>query len=207
MSFVLGLRGRLDRHLTWDVSGRFAENEVEYTLSDTINPSLGGLSPLSFTPGTLTQEESGINVDFVKSFENSPLNIAFGAELRNETYTIEAGDEASIVAGPTAAIFGVGSDGFQGFSAGIRRRLRKRQLGRLRRRRNRPDRPAVGRHRAALRGLRRVRRHDRLEGLGSLPVHRRVRDPGHGEHGLPRADARAGPHAQRHDHRRLEPAT
>jgi len=114
-SIVLGLRGDISDTLSWDVRGRFAENEVEYTLSDTINPSLGRLSPLSFTPGTLTQEESGINLDFVKSFENSPLNVAFGAELRNETYKIDAGDEASIVAGPTAAIFGVGSDGFQGF--------------------------------------------------------------------------------------------
>src|SRR5688572_15576621 len=116
MSFVLGLRGDLTDTLTWDLSGRYAENEVEYTLSDTINPSLGGLSPLSFSPGTLTQEESGINLDFVQSFESSPLNVAFGAEFRNETYKIDAGDEASVVAGPTAAIFGVGSDGFQGFT-------------------------------------------------------------------------------------------
>jgi iron complex outermembrane receptor protein len=115
MSFVLGLRGDLTDTLTWDLRGRYAENEVEYTLSDTINPSLGRLSPLSFNPGTLTQEESGINLDFVQSFENSPLNVAFGAELRNETYKIEAGDPASIEPGPTFAIFGVGSDGFQGF--------------------------------------------------------------------------------------------
>ena len=115
LSIVLGARGDWTDTLTWDVKGRFAENEVEYTLSDSINPSLGGLTPLSFTPGTLIQEESGLNVDFVKSFKDSPVNIAFGGELRNETYTIEAGDPASIVAGPTAAIFGVGSDGFQGF--------------------------------------------------------------------------------------------
>jgi len=115
MSFVLGMRGDITDTLTWDVRGRYAENEVEYTLSDTINPSLGRLSPLSFSPGTLIQEESGINVDFVKSFADSPLNVAFGGELRNETYTIEAGDQASIEAGPTAAVFGVGSNGFQGF--------------------------------------------------------------------------------------------
>ncbi len=115
MSIVLGARGDWTETLTWDVHGRFAENEVEYTLADSINPSLGRLSPLSFTPGTLIQEESGINVDFVKSFKDSPVNIAFGGELRNETYKIEAGDPESIVAGPTAAIFGVGSDGFQGF--------------------------------------------------------------------------------------------
>jgi iron complex outermembrane receptor protein len=114
MAFVLGLRGDLTDTLTWDITGRYAEDEVEYTLSETINPSLGRLSPLSFSPGVLTQEESGINLDFVKSFTDSPLNIAFGGELRNETYTIEAGDEASRIGGP-AFIFSVGSDGFQGF--------------------------------------------------------------------------------------------
>ncbi|MCZ6658504.1 MAG: TonB-dependent receptor [Gammaproteobacteria bacterium] len=114
-SFVFGARGELTTNLTFDIRGRFAENEVDYTVSETINPSLGRLSPLSFRPGTLTQEESGINVDFVKTFDDSPLNIAFGAEWRNETYEIGAGDLPSIQAGPTAAIFGVGSDGFQGF--------------------------------------------------------------------------------------------
>ncbi|HKE95784.1 MAG TPA: TonB-dependent receptor, partial [Povalibacter sp.] len=114
-SVVLGLRGDLSEHLSWDVRGRYGEDEIDYTVSDTINPSLGRLSPLSFRPGKLTQEESGLNVDLVKTFANSPLNLAFGAEVRNETYKIGAGDTASIEAGPTAAIFGVGSDGFQGF--------------------------------------------------------------------------------------------
>jgi len=113
---VLGLRGELGYNLTWDVRCRFAENEVDYKVSETINPSLGRLSPLSFRPGTLTQEESGLNLDFVKTFDDSPLNVAFGGELRNETYKIGAGDLPSIQAGPTAAIFGVGSDGFQGFA-------------------------------------------------------------------------------------------
>jgi iron complex outermembrane receptor protein len=112
---AVGLRGQISEGFTWDVRARYGESEVEYTLADTINPSLGQLSPLNFTPGTLTQEESGVNIDFVKTFTGSPLNLAFGAELRNETYKIGAGDPASIQAGPTAAIFGVGSDGFQGF--------------------------------------------------------------------------------------------
>jgi iron complex outermembrane receptor protein len=115
MGVILGLRGDLTANLSWDVTGRYEENEVEYTLENSINPSLGRLSPTSFTPGTLKQEESGLNLDFVQTFERSPLNLAFGAELRNETYVIEAGDPASIQPGPTAAIFGVGSDGFQGF--------------------------------------------------------------------------------------------
>jgi len=120
LAFVGGLKGETLGGLSWDARVRFAENEVDYVISETINPSLGALSPTDFNPGTLTQEETSFNVDFVKSLEDvgslaSPLNLAFGLEFRDETYEIGAGDAASITAGPTAAIFGVGSDGFQGF--------------------------------------------------------------------------------------------
>jgi len=113
---VIGLRGEFNNNLSWDARIRTAENEIEYVLQDSINPSLGRLSPTVFNPGTLSQEESGVNVDFVKTFDNSPLNIAFGAEWRNETYKVSAGDLASTETGPTFAVFGVGSDGFQGFT-------------------------------------------------------------------------------------------
>ncbi|MDH3431403.1 MAG: TonB-dependent receptor [Gammaproteobacteria bacterium] len=118
MAFVFGVRGETGGELSWDVRARVAESEADYTLSETINASLGGLSPTSFKPGKLTQEETSLNADFVKSIDvgslASPLNFAFGAEWREETYKIGAGDTASISAGP-AFIFGVGSDGFQGF--------------------------------------------------------------------------------------------
>lgn len=112
---VLGARGDLDSGLSWDVTARYAENEVVYSLTNTINPSLGIHSPTSFKPGSLTQEESSLNADFVKTFDASPVNLAFGFEWRNETYSIGAGDQASVEQGPTYAQFGVGSNGFQGF--------------------------------------------------------------------------------------------
>jgi iron complex outermembrane receptor protein len=112
---TVGFRGHISDTLSWDGRARYGENKVDYTLTGSINPSLGALSPTSFHPGTLTQDESGLNLDLVKTFTGSPLNVAFGGEFRNETYKIGAGDTASIVAGPTAAVFGVGSDGFQGF--------------------------------------------------------------------------------------------
>ena len=118
IAFVFGARGETAGELSWDIRGRYAESEADYTLSESINPSLGALSPTSFSPGKLTQEETGFNADFVKTFDvgnlASPLNFAFGAEWRQETYKIDAGDTASISAGP-AFIYGVGSDGFQGF--------------------------------------------------------------------------------------------
>jgi iron complex outermembrane receptor protein len=114
-SFVGGVRGEIIENLTLDVRGRYAENEVDYKLNGSINPSLGRLSPLSFKPGKLTQEESSFNADLVKTFDDIPLNLAFGLEWREETYKIAAGNPESIDPGPTAAFFGVGSDGFQGF--------------------------------------------------------------------------------------------
>ena len=115
---VVGLRGETAGGFGWDVRVRSAEAEAEYVLSQSINPSLGALSPTSFTPGTLTQEETSFNVDFVRSFDvgnlASPLNFAFGFETRDETYKIGAGDPDSIEIGPVTN-YGVWSDGFQGF--------------------------------------------------------------------------------------------
>jgi iron complex outermembrane receptor protein len=117
-AIVFGARGDTAGGLSWDVRVRTAESEADYTLSESINPSLGGLSPTSFRPGTLTQEETSLNLDFVKPMDvgnlASPLNVAFGFQYLDETYKIGAGDQASAEAGPVF-IFGVGSDGFQGF--------------------------------------------------------------------------------------------
>lgn len=114
-SIVLGARGEIHEDLRWDLRVRRGENEVEYVLQDSINPSLGINSPTTFNPGTLTQEETSINLDFVQTFGDSPLNLAYGLEWREETYEIGAGDAASIQVGPTFTVFGLGSDGFQGF--------------------------------------------------------------------------------------------
>jgi iron complex outermembrane receptor protein len=114
-AIVAGARGMFNDDFSWDFRLRTAKNELTYVLEDSINPSLGGLSPTTFNPGTLIQEESGVNLDFVKTFGSSPLNLAFGLEWRNETYKVLQGDAGSTTVGPTFAQFGVGSDGFQGF--------------------------------------------------------------------------------------------
>lgn len=116
---VLGVRGEFGNGMTWDLSGRFARNELSYYLENTINPSLGINSPITFRPGDLAQEESGVNLDFVMPWNvglAEPINVAFGAEWRNETYEISAGDPESYEQGPTATLFTFGSDGFQGDS-------------------------------------------------------------------------------------------
>ncbi|TAL72587.1 MAG: TonB-dependent receptor [Rhodanobacter sp.] len=114
---VGGIRGGNEGNLQWDVHYRNGSNEVDYDLKGSINPSLGALSPTTFHPGKLTQREQGAGADFVQSFDNSPLTLAFGAQWRQETYIIHQGDQGSIAVGPTASVFGVGSDAFQGFPA------------------------------------------------------------------------------------------
>ncbi|BDU18335.1 TonB-dependent receptor plug domain-containing protein [Lysobacter auxotrophicus] len=117
---VFGVKGETAGSLRWDVSLRQGENHMIYKMASSINPSLGRLSPTSFEPGDLTQLERGANADFVWPWQNdvfaTPVNVAFGAEWREETYKIRAGDPASWENGPTGALFGVGSDGFQGDS-------------------------------------------------------------------------------------------
>lgn len=118
-AFLIGLRGETAGGMTWDIRGRIAESEADYVLGESINPSLGNLSPTNFRPGKLAQEESALTADFVRQWDvgnfASPVNLAFGGVIRTETYKITAGDAASIAVGPTFAQFGVGSDGFQGF--------------------------------------------------------------------------------------------
>lgn len=115
---VFGAKGETPYGLRWDVSVRQGENQITYKLINSINPSLGRLSPTEFTPGHLTQRERSVNLDFVYPWQTqafaSPVNVAFGAEWREETYRIGTGDPASYAVGPTAALFGLGSDGFQG---------------------------------------------------------------------------------------------
>ncbi|KRE87133.1 TonB-dependent receptor [Rhodanobacter sp. Soil772] len=112
---VGGVRGGGQSNFQWDAHYRTGSNEVDYRLQGSINPSLGDLSPTNFRPGKLTQREQGAGADFVRSFDNSPLTLAFGAQWRQETYIIHQGDAGSIEVGPTASVFGVGSDAFQGF--------------------------------------------------------------------------------------------
>lgn len=113
---VAGVRGGGETNLQWNVHYRIGSNEIDYRLTGSINPSLGDLSPTTFYPGRLTQRERGVGADFVRTFDNSPLTLSFGAQWRNETYIIQPGDPASWETGPTASVFGVGSDAFQGFA-------------------------------------------------------------------------------------------
>ncbi len=105
----------------WDLSASFGRNNLEFTLDESINASLGPASPTSFFLGTLAQREVNLNADFVYRWTTSalaePINVAFGLERRVETFSIDQGDDASFAVGPGAATgLAPNSNGFPGFS-------------------------------------------------------------------------------------------
>lgn len=116
-----GLRGDPgDGVFTYDFSVSAGRSRIDYFLGESLNASLGPLSPTSFYLGRLTQREFNVNADFVYQLEADgfePINIAFGAERRKETYLIGVGDPASFAIGP-GAVDGLApnSNGFPGFS-------------------------------------------------------------------------------------------
>lgn len=121
LSIAGGMRDNGDGAFGFDFSLAYGRNEIDYFMSDTINASLGPQSPTTFDPGTLIQREFNINADFTYelalSMFDSPINVAFGGERREETYEIVAGDAASFAIGPGATDgLPSGSNGFPGYS-------------------------------------------------------------------------------------------
>lgn len=112
-SALIGLRDKVGPW-NWDLSARYGTNTVDYSISGTINASMGVNSPTSFKPGSLTQRE--IQFDAETSYELTDNILAFaGASYRKETYVIGQGDFASYTTGPLKDL-PAGSNGFQGFS-------------------------------------------------------------------------------------------
>lgn len=118
---VAGLRNRDGERFTWDLSISRGRNETEFNLDNSINASLGPASPRSFYLGRLTQTEVNLNADAAYRLDMAglaqPVNMAFGAERRLETYQIGVGDTASYAVGPGAAAgLAPNANGFPGFN-------------------------------------------------------------------------------------------
>lgn len=121
-SVFAGAKGTLGEWY-WDVSGSYGRNDIEFTIYNTVNASLGPDQPanLYFRPGGNTQTEKNFNVDVSRdipvTFSSQPLRLALGAEWREESFKISQGDGPSTAIGPlTEQGFALGSNGFNGFS-------------------------------------------------------------------------------------------
>ncbi|MCY4610450.1 MAG: TonB-dependent receptor [Gammaproteobacteria bacterium] len=117
-SLVVGLKGDIDR-LSYDISASLGENEAEYFLHNSVNPSWGPDSPTSFELGSYIQRETNINIDVAYMADvglASDLNVAAGLEWREERFEITRGQLESWDKGEY--IFSGsrnGSNGFNGF--------------------------------------------------------------------------------------------
>jgi iron complex outermembrane receptor protein len=120
-SFAVGIRGELDAMggLSYDLSAVMGSNRTDYFIRNTVNASLGPNTPRDFVPGGQEQTETIYNLNFVKTVDAgfaSDLNVAFGAEYREEEFDLFAGDPASYALGPLASQgFSSSSNGFGGF--------------------------------------------------------------------------------------------
>jgi iron complex outermembrane receptor protein len=108
---VAGWRGNWANEMYYDFSVGYGKNELDYFLNNTINQSIGlgsdgNPAQMDFDVGGYEQEEINVNADFSKALSDN-LNLGFGAEYREEQYTVVGGEPSSYV--------GAGASGLRGF--------------------------------------------------------------------------------------------
>ncbi len=120
-SITGGIRGdfEIGTGLKYDLSVVHGANRTDFFIRNTVNASLGPDTPRDFVPGGQKQTETVISADFVYSIPSdfaSDISFAFGAQYREETFDLFAGDSASFALGPLADQgFSSSSNGFGGF--------------------------------------------------------------------------------------------
>jgi iron complex outermembrane recepter protein len=104
---AVGYKGTNRWGIHYDLSGTTGQNTLAVSLKNTINPSLGPLSPTSFYDGKFVQKENNFNLDLSYPWKvaglASPISVAGGLEWRDENYQQLLGDAASFAAGPYAS--------------------------------------------------------------------------------------------------------
>jgi len=111
-SIVAGFEGEFSSGMTYDFSVGYGRNKLDYFLNNTVNPALGldgagNIPQMDFDVGGYKQAELNLNADFSYAITDA-VNLAYGAEWREETYTVMAGE-------PNAYL-GPGSSGFKGIT-------------------------------------------------------------------------------------------
>ena len=102
-SSVVGIKGDDLFGLGYDFSASYGKNRIRYYLKNTLNLSWGPYSPHNFDIGDLEQAETNLNADFTYAMGDA-INLAFGAEWREESYTMFAGQKESWMPGPWANV-------------------------------------------------------------------------------------------------------
>lgn len=106
-----------------DINLGYGKNEIDFSVENTLNPSLGPTSPTKFYAGSLAYDQLVLGIDASRAYDvglYAPLNVAFGLEARREFYQIGAGEPNSYQRGTFLNVGGVdlswGSRGFTGFT-------------------------------------------------------------------------------------------
>jgi len=98
-SLVAGVKGEMANGISYDLSAGMGSNELRYVLNNTTAPNLGvaadGSFQRDFDMGGYDQEENNINADFSKAL-SANVNLAFGAEWRDETFTTVPGEQSAV---------------------------------------------------------------------------------------------------------------
>ena len=86
-----------------DASITHGRNSFQFNVENSVNASLGTLSPTSFDAGTLSSQQTLADLDLLRKIDTGVLkSLAFvvGSEVRTEQYQILPGDDASWEFGP-----------------------------------------------------------------------------------------------------------
>jgi iron complex outermembrane receptor protein len=122
---TVGVRRKGD--WTLDASLTHGQNSFQFNVENSVNASLGTLSPTTFDAGTLSAQQTTGDLDLQRKIDTSvvkSLSLVLGTEVRTENYKITAGDEASYEFGlpgsppatpPDGSIPAAGAQVFPGF--------------------------------------------------------------------------------------------
>ena len=111
-SLVGGVRGFTSNGFNWDLSGSIGMHESELFIHDTVNASLGPASPTAFDVGTNRQRDINVNLDTTYAVTDM-VNVAAGAEWRDEQFRTMQGDREGWLVGPySRQKFMAGANGF-----------------------------------------------------------------------------------------------
>jgi len=120
-SLTGGVRGDFNNWF-WDTSVQYGHNGFDFNIANSLNASLGPSSPTEFYAGGFEFSHLLANVDISRGLNvglAGPLNVAFGAEFRDENYIINAGEPNSYIDGGRPNQFGgraaAGAQVFPGF--------------------------------------------------------------------------------------------
>ncbi|MEO7865593.1 MAG: TonB-dependent receptor [Sphingomicrobium sp.] len=99
---TLGVRGEIAKW-RWDLSAQYGQDNVDFTIKNSLNTSLGPTSPTEFDSGGLEYGQALFNLDVSRdlafAFAKS-TTLSLGAEYRRERFDIRRGEVDSYVAGP-----------------------------------------------------------------------------------------------------------